>query len=109
MRNIKFRAWDTTNKQFIESGIFLDQDGWIMDTKIDDGREDVVVQIFTGVTDKNSKEVYEGDICRSQAFRDVVEYADGRYYFARDIERLPIVGHSSFEVIGNVYENPELL
>lgn len=74
---------------------------------------EVELMQFTGLLDKNGKEIYEGDVVKScdnqydgSTFKDllqVVEFTEGS--FVPVSER-----HSScFEVIGNIYENPELL
>ena len=72
---------------------------------------------FTGLHDKNGKEIYEGDVVNSSAAMDgiylrVVEFSKDRPC----IEFNPLTGfvlckgnEHLFEVIGNIYENPELL
>lgn len=64
---------------------------------------------YTGLKDKNGKEIYEGDILESQAFIDTFEWIDGAYSLCRDMGSRPITTHYPYEVIGNIYENPELL
>lgn len=68
-----------------------------------------VVQ-YTGLRDKNGKEIYEGDIIRYHVEPTtkikVVIFREGM--FATDISSLKAVRLIS-EVIGNIYENPELL
>ena len=91
--------------------------GWI-------GKEWELMQ-YTGLLDKNGKEIYEGDIVKVQEFDDdydatnhVVEYCGDRNYLAFDIKGwdgdangLSEAQGYPFEcvVIGNIYENPELL
>jgi uncharacterized phage protein (TIGR01671 family) len=81
---------------------------------------------FTGLLDSNGKEIYEGDICKTTGYTGIVEYEiqAGQYWvkWHRNGNRyMPLANGSDqygdetgiylnqFEVIGNIYENPELL
>lgn len=80
--------------------------------------DDVILMQSTGLFDKNGKEVYIGDIvkCTSGCFHEVIflkEY-DGRYIggmpaiYLSDI-REGYMWTEDEEIIGNIYENPELM
>ena len=77
---------------------------------------------FTGRLDKNGQEIYQGDIVRAvdemvdKSFIGLVEYFPACCWFGILIDGIPERGHLNFkdvnnniEVIGNIYENPELL
>ena len=130
MREIKFRAWDIMNKMMINC-FALSSTGNIMFTKKrgSDGKyhysdlsnqgynnERFVLMQYTGLKDKNGKEIYEGDIIRrddgilsvhfgSSAFGLSVHRSDG--VFASQWQLYG--GKDKGEIIGNIYENPDLL
>jgi uncharacterized phage protein (TIGR01671 family) len=120
MREILFRAWHKDLNEMFYKVRVSDCDWCTYDTHFC-GRHDTLMQ-FTGLLDKNGKEVYEGDVVNvfgkySNDQTCVVEYQecemcfgfttqDGSYMIMDEIyndERFGI------EVIGNIYENPELL
>jgi hypothetical protein len=70
--------------------------------------------LFTNLLDKNKKEIYEGDIVAATGmYNDVVEFRDGGFMLKGYELYETIAGameyYDNFEVIGNIYENPELL
>jgi uncharacterized phage protein (TIGR01671 family) len=73
---------------------------------------------FTGLLDKNGKEIYEGDILKStyrsgevkfgECYINYQEYSAYGFYTNDEYQEIIIEG-GRFEIIGNIYENPELL
>jgi uncharacterized phage protein (TIGR01671 family) len=143
MREIKFRAWDKIGKIMIDwpVNVYTDEEGpwWSADHIGEtgntiasfDGKTGVLMQ-FTGLFDKNGKEIYEGDIFNYKYDKraegggyiagtygyhpenaQVVEYRNGCFMVGHEslydfvaFSKLP--GHGK-EVIGDIYSNPELL
>lgn len=121
MREIKFRAWDDENNIMVsesETVVYLGA-GWkekasfdCASIHIEDPNNPLILMQYTGLKDKNGKEIYEGDICRCD-FGDlynevkgfkVVNWSDDSCGFGISID-----WGLKFEVIGNIYENKNLL
>ncbi len=139
-RLLKFRAWITRyddpymlilkpfkNWYDVEDGFLLgfangSYAGIGSHECYEEDTEDVDFQImeFTGILDKNSKEIYEGDIVKntnpeSEAFGELAEvgYHQGIGGFTvvfESIGQYKMLGlYENLEVVGNIYENPKLL
>ena len=117
-RIIKFRIWDgekmTTDPAYILNKEFLavatiDKPLYIdINTLINKFQSESEVMEFTGLTDKNGVEIYEGDIVIIKGFHPMkVEFDRGE--FSCNDDSLYDWLSDSPKVIGNIYENPELL
>ena len=128
-RIIKFRAWDKKRKRMLDVvklGFRLDYreeiDGPISGvTVMGDGHEDLLnfeLMQFTGLKDENGKEIYEGDlmtlkrpdrewdykylkVCWNKSMFEL-QSKDGKYI-------MPIYPAGNYIVIGNIYEDKDLL
>ena len=131
-REIKFRAWDKKNKSFItddnefkEYMIGLDGKFYRMDfysgvSGYEDGNliwtelKDIVLMQYTGLVDKNDKEIFEGDILKiyyegnQRSYLKKVKWLNDRVNKGR-WDALDNCVFTSCEVVGNIYENPELI
>jgi len=110
-REIKFRIWDGKQEYMITKPHLTIEHG-IAKTNY---RLEVMMQ-FTGIKDKNGKEIYEGDIIRfeDEKYTHKVEFIAPefvRHCIQNDLRNqiLPFKSFHKYEVIGNIFENPELL
>ena len=117
MREIKFRVWDKDKKKFIVDDNWLDDDGYLTKFSFQ------TLQQFTGLKDKNGKEIYEGDIVKAETLYNKckikhigeIKFESATFIFGCDdvtdsyMTFIELFGDWDTEVIGNIYENPELL
>lgn len=120
---IKFRAWDKELNFFCDPlAYYVGLDGSAWFNNCGSGEDDMidqsfklVVEQFTGLYDKNGKEIYEGDIVKYDSQTLVVVLDSDASFAFRDTRddhggySGNLVYSSPVEVIGNIHDNPELL
>ncbi len=110
-REIKFKCWDNLKMHYHPIITFF-QYGWNV---CDVAKGDAILLQYTGLKDKNGKDIYEGDVFKyvlDDGFGDVTEYTEEVIFNqgSFDLDNCPLGAFcSDGEVIGNIYENPELL
>ena len=121
MREIKFRAWSKKyNRMFYSAS---PSDAQTLGAQITDSCTAKFFEKFygqnimqyTGLEDKNGKEIYEGDVVQdSHGYKARIEYSDGAFILIiegrfPDTDMAGEGNNKFYEVIGNIWENPELL
>ncbi len=113
MRDIKFRAWNATSREMLTPYFFVNDENFITQYGVSKPNE---VMQFTGLKDKNSVEIYEGDVLsHSKQGLCVVKYGNKHFDYAgftlENTEGMinTLQNPHIYEVIGNIYENPELI
>jgi uncharacterized phage protein (TIGR01671 family) len=117
VRDIKFRAWEKNLKEIIPVHN-IDFVKRMLNTESAWRRFDEIELIqYTGLKDKNDKEIFEGDLIKVNGSEelDLVKYLDGSYYGVNPKYHNTLRYNLDYktrdiaELIGNIYENPELL
>ncbi len=127
MRKFKFRVWDKESKKFLKIGrgnnfdLIFSGKSWeaVADWE---NKTKIILQQFTGLFDKKGSEIYEGDIIlsdKNQPYANTWEviFSEGCFslidakrngddygVFTRAIRDV-----KNYEIVGNIFENPELL
>nr|WP_298927364.1 YopX family protein [uncultured Erythrobacter sp.] len=117
-REIKFRVWDKASNQMLDNDCLLhgDYGEWPRIVFALNGEDaDYTLMQFTGLTDKNGTEIYEGDVVELHGQLFAAVYDAPQFWLSKDgsPDGLEDTFYSDsgmlYEVVGNVYENPELL
>lgn len=130
MREIKYRAWDNVESKMYHCGEEIDMIFEIRGNGIEctdvrnvspsgygvDSMEHLIYMQYTGLKDKNSTEIYEWDIVDTLDGLGVVIFEEmiGSFAIEYLICKIALPNYlaqqnAELEVVGNIYENPELL
>ena len=117
MRQVKYRLWCNNKKEWEKDEWYLTPSGRIIDARrqVEMKKETHFLNQFTGLFDKQGKEIYEDDIVLwensdGEKVKDKVVFFRGAFRMRNMSFTLhDYMDSNIFEVIGNIYENPELL
>ena len=128
----KFRAWDTTNKEIFKDTFAITESGQVV--VVDQSSvfvspdyvfvDNLVIMQSTGLFDRNNKEIFEGDIITNGKDVMCMKRHNTLGFYAEQKGKVEFIADSAvleefeedtkeiadiLEIIGNIYENPELL
>jgi uncharacterized phage protein (TIGR01671 family) len=126
MREIKFRTWDGAGMVEVwELTIYESGNGYRINDQVDSSYDKWPLMQYTGLKDKNGREIYEGDIVKRNPpelnrlslhdFQNWIIYFGSWCYMRRPVNNENgfafdvIDARSNCEIIGNIYETPELV
>lgn len=127
-REIKFRAWDTDFQKMVSVNNAKFANGTLIGAKGVNWDSKVIVMQFTGLLDKNGKEIYEGDVVKDERYVHEVRFGTAcidasdyeefcvetigfylTHYLGNPKEFDGMSSGSELEIIGNIYEHGYLL
>ena len=127
-RELKFRVWNEFENKFMPSGFIGISDGKFIDLKngsVHFDSDDKIVDQFTGLRDRNGKEIYDNDLVNAEFihkngekdyfYNFLITYHENEsaFFYDGDLgESIPLMQISKqydLKVIGNIHENGDLL
>lgn len=118
---LRFRVWDMVGQQFLQrrlpDGVSIEYPIFELPLEIDcldeDEKANFIISQDTGLKDKNGESIFTGDIVREESIYKgkyiigTIEYRNGRVFYTKEL--CADFPPSGVEVIGNIWQNPELM
>jgi uncharacterized phage protein (TIGR01671 family) len=122
-----FRVWDRNNGCFITSGyvwFWINENGKVLESHEDGETQEIDLFFYipmqsTGLRDSTGTEIFEGDIVRFNKPIDIEKMLNGENFgdiivknvttFIINCQFTPVTHEINYKIIGNIYENPELV
>jgi hypothetical protein len=110
-RELKFRVWDNLKKEWLKNkvyhfNLFCNESG-VGEFRLNQHPEGFTIQQYTGLKDSKGNDIYEGDILMPDTIDGIwPEQRNG--VLVKDI-RQPFANARLFKIIGNIFENSDLL
>ena len=118
----RFRAWDKEFKEMVQVDALVFDEQIIKATYkngnvVKEDLKNYVLMQSTGLTDKNGKEIFEGDVVKmaknvysEPTYYEIVRHRGGAYRLESKRYGCELwLRHTDCEIAGNIWENPELL
>lgn len=128
--NIEFRVWDKSRSRYNTHENVINHNGMLYEFRnypcspyyLCKDQDNFVLQLSTGLLDSKGKKIYDGDICKAYKPNSYLKgnyevawhTTKGRWYYKnqpsyKDLYQVGCAGNLKCEIIGNIYENPELI
>lgn len=111
MRKIKFRAWDKNEKEMLDVECLKNQAWNVMGNMMSINNSEWEFMQWTGLKDKNNKDLYENDIVKYKDTNWVIKWneSEAMFWLRASRCRAEYIDPMDQEIVGNIYQDPNLI